>query len=154
MSEISSASVAAVDGKRAAVVVIDGYVHRHRVIGQNVLDALGPLNEAYGSAEEIVFNAYIEGLVKILETVHVKVVYQLGSGVTAIFVDDGKGWRPHGIIAYAEGAAQRRDKGGLAGTHSAVKRKDGIVAHQGDKFAGGAIQVVRRFYSNGLIHSP
>ena len=68
-------------------------------------------------------------------------VNQLSGNFGTVFVYDGESRRGNDI-GYAELFANRLDKGGLAGSHFAVKSKHGIVAHCLDEPAGGFMNLV------------
>lgn len=63
-------------------------------------------------------------------------VNQLGSGVGAVFIDDGERGGIGFLGVDAKYLAQSADEGGLSGAHLAVESENGVVAHQPGKFAG------------------
>ena len=117
------------DGAAAVGEDVDG--DAHGVVGEQLLNQLGPLDEAKAAAVAILLEAQIVGLLQALDAVEIKMVDGLA---TLILVDDGEGGGGD-LIRHAERLAQRLDKRRLAGTHSAVEGKNARRAHRVDELA-------------------
>ena len=126
-------------------VVGFGNFYIYAVVREQILYFFGPFDKAEGTAGKIVFGSEVVCLFDFVQTVAVEVVDKFAGGGRAVFVDDGEGGTVDRVFD-AQFFAERFDKGGFAGTHIPVERKNGIVAHECDKLSGGFVYLVEVRY--------
>ena len=80
-----------------------------------------------------------------VDPVTVEMVYQFAGGSRAVFIDNGE-CRAVDYVFHAELFTKGFDESGFPGSHVAVKRIDGFVAHLCDEFSVGIVYLIQIFY--------
>jgi hypothetical protein len=111
------------------------YRHLNGILGQYLLNQLGPLYQAQATTVEVVLVAHVVNFFKLLNAVEIKVIDTLALA-RRVLVDDGKGGRCNHIL-YTQSLANGLDKCGFSGTHLTIKGKHTTIAHLGNKLSGG-----------------
>ena len=103
-----------------------------RLLGEQVLYVLRPLDQAEAAAVKVVVETDIEGLFQALDAIEIKMEEGLARR-RPVFIDDGESRGTDGIFPDAEFLAKSGRKGGLAGAHRGIEGHDAVLSDFGEE---------------------
>ena len=110
------------------------------VFRKYLCDFFRPFDKAEAVSGKVVFSSYVEGFLKTVDTVEIKVV-DWKALCALVFVDDGEGGAVYDVVD-SESLADGFDESGFAGPHLAVEGEDVARWHGGDELSRGLADVV------------
>ena len=147
-SESGFSSRRSVDLEGACRVAVYGDAHRHRVVGQQLFDLLGPLHQTQVSRVEILLVTEVEGFPQVVDAVEIEVV-DASVALALVLVDDGERGAGHGVGG-PEFCGDFTDERGFARAHLAAEGDHRTAAQRADDRPGDLRKLVLRGDVNGF----